>query len=264
MWFIDSGFTVSTGAAVIKLKGYGTPILPKTSDFALIFNNNALYFLCSCRWKRRNRWRRRLTGTNGDYFPTTSGSSFTYQFVPTRTTGTVDTFSVNVAQGLVTIDTLSYAKFGTNIQDTFYFAKDAVRGIYYALSTVDFDFTYLFDSLPNLFITYPFLKENAAKGDKWTSPEYGVVKYNGKKGVARADFTVSDKNISYTVPGSSLPSYSNVIVMQRDIMFKEEGSTTFTVILSGKSYYAKNYGMIDQVFTGINLSLSLYKQPVIK
>jgi hypothetical protein len=119
------------------------------------------------------------------------------------------------------------------------------------LSTVDFDFTYLFDSLPNMFITYPFLKENAAKGDKWSSPEYGVVKYNGKKGVARADFTVSDKNISYTVPGSSLPSYSNVIVMQRDIMFKEEGSTTFTVILSGKSYYAKNYGLIDQVFTGI-------------
>jgi hypothetical protein len=44
MWFIDSGFTVSAGPAVIKLKGYGTPILPKTTDFALIFNNNLCTF----------------------------------------------------------------------------------------------------------------------------------------------------------------------------------------------------------------------------
>src|SRR5882757_5427770 len=43
MWFLDSGFAISTGTTTIKLKGYGTPILPKTTDFALIFGNT----LCS-------------------------------------------------------------------------------------------------------------------------------------------------------------------------------------------------------------------------
>jgi hypothetical protein len=263
MWFIDSGFTVSTGPAVIKLKGYGTPILPKITDFALMFNNNLCTFSVTVGGSGGTGGGSG-TGTNGDYFPTTSGSSFTYQFSPTRITGTVDSFSVNVAEGQVIVDSLSYAKFGTAIQDTFYFAKDRTRGIYYALSTVDFDYVYLFDSLPSMFITYPFLKENAAKGDTWSSGEYGVVKYNGKKGIARADFTVADKNIPWTVTGSSLPSYSNVIVMKRDIMFKEEGSSTFTLIFSGNAYYAKNYGLIEQKFANPSLSLALYKAPIIK
>jgi hypothetical protein len=85
----------------------------------LIFNNNLCAFSVPVGGSGGTGGGGTGTGTNGDYFPTTSGSSFTYQFVPTRTTGTVDTFSVNVAEGLVTIDTLSYAKFGTNIQDTF-------------------------------------------------------------------------------------------------------------------------------------------------
>ncbi|MEO8171782.1 MAG: hypothetical protein ABI581_01815 [Sediminibacterium sp.] len=261
MWFLDSGFTVSTGAAVIKLKGYGTPILPKTSDFALIFNNNLCAFSVPVGGSGGTGGGTGSTGTNGDYFPTTSGSNFVYQYVPKL--GTIDTFSVNVAIGLATVDTLSYAKFGTSLQDTFYFAKDATRGIYYALSTVDFDYTYVFDSVPSFFITYPFLKENAAVNDTWSSIDYGTVKVGTERGVAKAVFTVMAKNISYTVAGTT---YSNVINMKREIFFKPEGSTAYNALplLSGNSYYAKNFGLIDQVFTGINQSVSLYQSPIIK
>ncbi|MES2329481.1 MAG: hypothetical protein V4539_07760 [Bacteroidota bacterium] len=264
MWFIDSGFTVSTGAAVIKLKGYGTPILPKNSDFALIFNNNLCSFtipVTGSGGTGGGGGGGTSTGTNGDYFPTTSGSNFVYQYVPKL--GSVDTFSVNVAVGLATVDTLNYAKFGTSLLDTFYFAKDASRGIYYALSTVDFDYTYVFDSVPSFFITYPFLKENAAVATTWESIEYGTVKVGSQRGVAKAVFTVMAKNTSYTIGGKT---YTNVINMKREIMFKAEGTTSFTTLLTGNSYYAKDYGLIDQVFpnTSPPQSVSLYQVPIIK
>lgn len=258
MWFIDSGFTVSTGAAVIKLKGYGTPILPKTSDFALIFNNNLCTFSVPVGGSGGTGGGGTGTGTNGDYFPTTSGSNFVYEYIPKL--GSVDTFSVNVAVGLVTVDTLSYAKFGTSLMDTFYFAKDATRGIYYALSTVDFDYTYLFDTVPNFFITYPFLKENAAVADTWSSIEYGPVWTGGTKGTAKAVFTVMAKNASYTVAGNT---YTNVINMKREVMFKPDNGN-YSVLLSGNSYYAKGYGLIDQVFPNISQSVSLYRAPIIR
>ena len=39
MWFLDSGFAISVGPSVVKIKGKGTPILGKKTDFFLIFNN---------------------------------------------------------------------------------------------------------------------------------------------------------------------------------------------------------------------------------
>ncbi len=256
MWFIDSGFTVSTGAAVIKLKGYGTPILNKTSDFALIFNNNLCAFSVPVGGSAGTGGTG--TGTNGDYFPTTSGSSFIYQYIPKL--GSVDTFSVKVAVGLVTVDTLSYAQFGTSLSDIFYFAKDATRGIYYALSTIDFDYTYLFDTVPSTFITYPFLKENAAVADTWSSIEYGPVWTGGVKGMSKAVFTVMAKNATYTIGGKT---YTNVINMKRDVMFKPDNGS-YSTLLSGNSYYAKGYGLIDQVFPNISQSVSLFQTPTIR
>ncbi len=261
MWFIDSGFAISTGAAVIKLKGYGTPILPKTSDFALMFNNNLCAFSVPVSGSGGTSGG---TGTNGDYFPTTSGSSFIYQYLPPL--GAIDTFSVNVANGLVTVDSLSYAKFGTSLKDTFYFAKNTTAGIYYAYSTVDFDYTFVFDTVPNFFINYAFLKENESIGVPWSSPEYGPVTTGtgstSQRGTAKAVFTIAAKNIQYTVAGKT---YSNVINVRREIMFEPQGSSTYSLFFSGNSYYAKGYGLIDQVFdTSPKQSVSLFSTPVIR
>ena len=273
MWFIDSGFTVSIGAAVIKLKGYGTPILPKTSDFALIFGNNLCNFSITATGTggtgggSGGGGTNTGTGTNGDYFPTTSGSKFVYQYIPK--VGGIDTFSVNVAVGLVAVDTLSYARFATSLLDTFYFAKDG-KGTYYALSTVDFDYTFIFDSVPNAFISYPFLKENASQGESWSTQDYGKVKYsNGttsQVGVSKATFTIDAKNANWNVTtGGTTKLYTNVIVVLRDIYFKPDGSTTYSKVFSGKSYYAKGYGLIDQVFTTTpSQTLTIYGIPVIK
>ena len=267
MWFIDSGFIVSPGSTTIKLKGYGTPILPKVTDFALLFNNTICGFSITVTGSGGTGGGTG-TGSKGDYFPTTSGSTWEYQYVPKL--GNTDKFTVTVAQDQVQVsgDPIIYSKFGTSIQDTFYFGKDGA-GKYYALSTVDFDYTFIFDSIPNNFISYVFLDENAAVGASWETANYGEVKLvsttNGTEyGVAKAVFTIISKNTSpgYTVGGQT---YTNVINVKRDIMFKANASSTYRLVLSGNSYYAKNYGLIDQVFTVTpSQSVSTTGQPVIK
>src|SRR6478609_5563256 len=114
MWFIDSGFTVSPGSTTIKLKGYGTPILPKITDFALMFNNTLCSFAINSSGSGDP-----VTGSKGDYFPTTSGSSWEYQYIPQMG---ADKFNVTVAQDQVKVtgDPIFYSKFGTSLLDTFY------------------------------------------------------------------------------------------------------------------------------------------------
>lgn len=259
MWFLDSGFAVSTGPSVIKLKGYGTPILPKTTDFVLIFNNNICSFSVPVSGSGTGG-SGGGTGSGGDYFPTTEGSSWVYQYVPKL--GTIDTFSVKVAAGQIVRDTLSYAQFATRLQDTFYFAKDG-KGTYYALSTVDFDYTLIFDTIPTFFISYPFLKESANVGESWSSTAQPGYWTGGQKGTAKAVFTIISKNTSnYTIGGKQ---YSNVINVKREIMFLPDNGTSYQTLMSGNSYYAKGYGLIDQVFnTTPAQSLSLFNVPVIK
>lgn len=257
MWFLDSGFTVTTGPATIKLKGYGTPILPKVTDFSLFLNNTLCAFSLTVGGTVSGGGGN-PTGSNGDYFPTTSGSTFAYAYSPA--VGGVTNFTVGVGVGLVPYNGLDYAKFGTDAQDTFYFAKDGL-GTYYALSTVDVDYTLLFDSYPNFFISYPFLKENANVGQSWESGEYGPVVFQGTQGTAKAVFEIVEKGASRTVGGKT---YTPVINVKRIIMFKPDSGTSYSALVEANSFYAKNYGLIDQVFKTFTQKVSLTAEPMIK
>jgi hypothetical protein len=260
MWFIDSGFTVTTGQVSLKIRGYGTPILPKITDFSLFFNNTLCTFSVNVGGTVSGGGTSGSTGSNGDYFPTTSGSSFAYAYSP-AIAGTTN-FTIGVGEGLVAYNGLNYAKFGTNSQDTFYFAKDGA-GVYYALSTIDFDYTLLFDSYPTgnaAYVSYPFLKEAANVGQTWETAEYAPVVFQGTKGTAKAIFSNAEKNISYTVGGKT---YTQVISVERIIMFKPDGGN-YSELVRGNSYYAKNFGLIDQVIKTYSQKVSLTATPIIK
>ena len=262
MWFLDSGFAISTGANVIKLKGYGKPILPKTTSFTVYFNNNVCAFSVSVNGSATGSGGGSgSSGSGNDYFPTTTGSVWTYQYIPKL--GNIDTFRVTVASGQIIRDTLSYAQFGTSLLDTFYFAKDG-KGTYYALSSVDFDYTFLFDTIPKFYISYPFLKENAAVGEPWESGTYGPVWTNGNRGTAKAVFTIISKNTVPHTMGNKI--YSNVINVKRDIKFlSDNAGSTYQILISGNSYYAKGYGLIDQIIGAAPSQLvSLFRTPTIK
>jgi hypothetical protein len=265
IWFIDSGFVVSAGQTAIKLKGKGTPSLAKQSDFAIYFGNNLCNFTVTTTGTGGSSGGGGGTTGNQDYFPLTFGSSWVYQYLPPI--GTLDTFTVRIAPDLVQVpgETLLYYQFGTPRQDTFYFAKSN-SGDYYALSTLDFDYTLLFESFPN-FISYIFLKPGAAVTDSWTTAEWGKVKVRvsqtaTEEGYAKAIFTIVGKDITHTVHGKQ---YTNVINVKREIQFKPDGGSYRTLII-GNSYYAKGYGLIDQVLgSGAGAqNVPLYKLPDIK
>jgi hypothetical protein len=260
MWFQDSGFVLNTGAVKVSVKGYGKPLLPKTSVFTLRFNGTSCSFVVTS------------TGSGGgggggggdDYFPTTTASNWTYKYDPKIQS--LDTFRVTVAEETLTIDSLEYFKFGTSLEDTLLFAKNSSIGNYYALSTIDFDYVYIFDSLPGYLITYPFLKERAAINESWETQEYGIVKLvTGsveELGVSKAIFTiVSKNNVPYTIGGNT---YQNVIAVKREIQFKPTNGI-FRSVLSGISYYAKGFGLIDQVIGVVpnSLSIPITRQPTI-
>lgn len=267
MWFLDSGFVVSAGQTAIKLKGKGTPILDKQSDFTVFFGNN----LCSFSITVTNSTGGSSGGSSNstEYFPTTVGSKWVYDYVPDlQSTPVIDTFLVQVASGQIQVpnDSVTYSKFATSLLDTFYFGKSA-SGNYYAYSTVDFDYAMIFEETPNFYISYPFLKPNAANNTSWYSQEYGKVKLRisasvVQEGYARAKFTVIDNNTVHTVHGYP---YTNVIQMKREIFFRQDGSTTETLVIDGYSYYAKGWGLIDQVLgSKPDLATPLYRKPVIK
>ncbi|MCA6474835.1 MAG: hypothetical protein IM541_03200 [Chitinophagaceae bacterium] len=259
IWFRDSGFVLQTGAKTVGVRGFGKPLLPKTSVFTLKFNGTFCNFPVT------------TTGSGGsggggtDYFPTTEASNWTYEFIPNI--GNLDTFRITVAEDTLTIDSLTYYQFGSSLGDTLYFAKNSTIGNYYALGTPEFDYVYIFDSIPNFPLLYPFLKESAAVNENWETSEYGTVKLEVSPGVfeygdTKAKFTIVSKNSApYTVGGNT---YQNVIAVKREIWFKPNQGI-YRMILVGTSYYAKGFGLIDQVI-GITpnvQNISITRQPVI-
>lgn len=237
MWFIDSGFALTTGATTVKLKGNGKPILPNRADFVLTFNNSFCAFSVISSTTGGSGG-----GTSNDYFPTTLNSNWTYEYLPKL--GTLDTFRVVATNQTIFADNKVFRQYSTDpLGEAYYFSKDNA-GNYYAYSTVDFDYLFIFDSIPSTFISYPFLKDNVAVGTSWESPEYGKVKIGNDVGISKAVFTIVGKGISYSVLGTM---YTDVIDVKRSIQFKKDGTNTFTTVIEGNTYYAKGVGMIDQV-----------------
>ena len=259
MWFRDSGFVLQTGAKSVSVRGFGKPLLPKTSVFTLKFNGTFCSFTVTTSGSGGSG------GGGTDYFPTSEASNWTYKYIPNI--GNLDTFRVTVADDTFDIDSLTYYQFGRSLGDTFYFAKNSNIGNYYALSTPEFDYVYIFDSIPNFLLLYPFLKESAAVNEDWETPEYGTVKLEATPGVieygdTKAKFTIVSKNtVPYTVGGNT---YQNVIAVKREIWFKPNQGT-YRMILSGISYYAKGFGLIDQVIgiTPNTRNISITRQPTI-
>lgn len=252
MWFIDSGFALTTGLATVKLKGHGKPILPNRADFVLTFNSS----FCAFSVISSTTGGSSGSGSSSDYFPNTLYSNWTYEYLPKL--GTLDTFRVTVTNQTVLFDNKVFKQFDINpLNEAYYFSKDN-SGNYYALSTTDFDYLFIFDSIPNTFISYPFLKDNVAVATTWESAEYGKVKFGSEIGVSKAVFTIMGKGVSHTVLGTT---YSDVISVKREIRFKPDGGS-YRSLIEGTAYYAKGVGLIDQVVPAAGQSVSMKRKQI--
>jgi hypothetical protein len=236
LWFIDSGYALVTGPAVIKLKGYGQPILPVTSSY--LINNNAK----GCGFS--------ITAASADdYLPSTNASTWRFQYVPAvLSTGgaKIDSFDVTVTPPTITYNSRTYIQYATSLLDTFYFAKQS--NDYYEFGTPDFDYTFVFDKVDN-FAEYIYLKTNQPVGTTWESITPVGVSYGAawgltsKTGLAKDVFTIVEVNLPHTVAGIT---FQNVIGVRRDIMFQETGTTNYIKEMDGIAWYAKGVGLIDQ------------------
>jgi hypothetical protein len=236
MWFLDSGYALVTGPTVIKLKGFGQPILPIVSTFLINNNSNGCGFS--------------ITATAGDdYLPSTNASSWRFQYIPAvlnKLGAKIDSFDVIVTPPTIPYNGRTYIQYATSLLDTFYFAKQG--NDYYEFGTPDFDYTFVFDKVDN-FMDYMYLRTNQPLGTTWTSPEVGVsygAAWGGisKTGLAKDIFTIVGVNQPHTVAGNT---FQNVITVHREIMFEETGTTTFIKEMDGLAMYAKGVGLIDQV-----------------
>lgn len=247
-WFRDSGFVSATGERNIQVIGRGTPAIGGvTANFVLELNNSVCFFSVPV-----------LTGTGItppppspllNYLPTTTNSTWVYEYLPTiagldsvrqRNTGLTLTVSGN-----------TFFKYATTyfttppVIDTFFYSKDNT-GNYFTISTPDFDFYPLFDSAGSL-VQYPYLRSEVAAGTNWLTDSIGV-KIGNDVGFARARLTVFQKGQTRAVLGTT---YTNVIQMKREILFRRNNQTTFQVVEEGDSFYAPNVGLIDQsIITG--------------
>jgi hypothetical protein len=236
MWFLDSGYALVTGPTVIKLKGFGQPILPNVSTY--LINNNAQ----GCGFT--------ITAISAeDYLPSSNASSWRFQYIPAVISAggaKIDSFDVTVTPPTIPYNGRTYIQYATSLLDTFYFAKQS--NDYYEFGTLDFDYTFIYDKVDN-FIEYIYLKTNQPVGTTWESPAVGV-SYGGswglpsKTGLAKDVFTIVGINQIHTVAGNAFP---NVISVRRDIMFQETGTTNYIKVMDGTAWYAKGVGLIDQV-----------------
>ncbi len=235
MWFLDSGYALVSGPTVIKLKGFGQPILPTVSNFLINNNSHGCGFIIAA-------------DAGDDYLPSTDASSWRFQYIPAVQSisgATIDSFDVKVTPPQIIYNSKNYIQYATSLLDTFYFAKQS--NDYYEFGTLDFDYTFVFDKVDN-FIEYIYLKTNQPVGTTWESPTIGV-NYGAAwglpsvSGTVKDVFTIVSENTTHAVAGNT---FQNVIGVRRDIMFQATGTTSYIKVMDGTAWYAKGIGLIDQ------------------
>ncbi|MEN9598347.1 MAG: hypothetical protein RL596_658 [Bacteroidota bacterium] len=263
MWFLDSGFALSTGATTVKLKGKGTPLLPGSSDFIVSFGNSFCKFTVTT-----------LGPNNGsstlDYLPITANGLIVYQLIPgiqLSNATTLDSFPATISPNSFVsgfVPPRTYYKYETlTLGGENYYSKDG-NGNYFTIGTPEFEYLSVYDYIQNN-IEYVYLKDNVNTGNSWMTDTVRAGLVLGSNitdttfGFAKLGHTIISKNLTVSLLGNG---YSNVIQVRRDLLFRANTSSKYDTIVTGQLFYAKGIGLIDQVIgTGSNTqSLTIKRQ----
>lgn len=232
-YFKDSGFVASTGLQTIRLKAIGTPTSTIQSTFSISFGSGNLSGFCSFTVDA-------VAGSGvvnptvpfGDYFPTTTGSNWTYTL-----NVTTDTLRFTADASTSTVGGNTYTNFVVTTdgeRDTLRYRKGA--GLYYEYGNIDF--LGAFDTVYSN-IDFIFLKDNEPSGATWESNEV-TAEAGGIVGKSKIKFTIIGKNVNYTINGVSVDS---VIRVQRELMFQPTGGS-YSVYNTMTMNYAKRRGLL--------------------
>lgn len=247
-WFSDSGFIITTGLQTVKIKGHGKPLLPMVTTKTISFDSTFCQVNINCGLLPLS--------TNNDYFPTTTGSNWTYYYGANVT----DTSVTSVTNLYAIIGLNAYSIFSdqypTSPSDTTIYRKDG-NGNYY-------QHTKLLDS-SSTWIDYPFLKDNLTVGSYWESDTVqGIL--NGQNVTMKYGFTISAQNTTATFNGVT---YSNVIIVKENPYLKLSSDPPSAFILQSQSSdyssYAKGIGWISTTYpNNSNYDITALRMPNIQ
>ena len=243
MWFIDSGYVVTTGDKVIKLKGKGRPFATGTTDFKFYFGTSSCSFSLTVGGPNN--------GTNtATYLSTTPNGWIRYGLTPgfsLQGGGSLDTFRTTISPYNFSYLGKNYFKYETTpTLDTLAFTGRNSIGEYFKLGTPEFDYFYIYDTVLNN-ISYVYLKDNVAKDVTWNSDEVrvGIRQQSGSMlyGQARLKFTIIDVNQTGIYLGIPM---TDIIKVKREMQFLIPGDPSFTTLLVAEVSYAKGIGLLEQ------------------
>ena len=220
--------TLALGAQQITLIATGTP----TVAGAFIYKPNIIGpcdFSVTC-----------VAGpppvVNGDYFPLTANSWWSYDIV-----GRPDTI-YNFVYGTKVYNGNTYTEVQQNYQggpvDTTHYRKSGNNYFEWVISDA-YSAQFGFDNPATVDIN--FLKENAATGTTWQSGPYSGTVGGTTSVDLRYDFKIENANTSLTVNGKN---YTNVIYVSVTVQLKVAPSPAYTAVEKNEFYYAKGIGLI--------------------
>lgn len=228
--FSGSGTVAGTGTQTIILTATGTPVNEGTDTFTVTAGTSTCTFTVTVT----------PTGIQGDYFPLTAGSWWSYDdmFFPGDTLKMLNATTA-------TIGSNTYRLFKEYDND-----EQVVDTSYYRRAGDDyFDYTYTDAFTGSLFDVEQkedllFLKQTLATGETWTQGPYtGTI--NGINTSLRYIFTCTNANASVTVNGKSFTNVYHITINPE----KNNGSGYVATGEVIEMFYAKGIGLIDTKIT---------------
>lgn len=230
--FSGTGNFTTTGVQNVILTGTGTPIDSALFTYSVSFKSSTCDFQI-----------RYLPGTTpppppvGDYFPTTPGSFWVYEYSDMTTQDSVLT-SVN--NNMTVINGNTYTIFLTDaipasgVSDTTNYRK--ANGEYFEA----LDIYKYFEIDAPVTVEYSFLKDNVPAGTKYKSPEY-TAQVSGVPITGYIETTILDKAATADVNGTT---YNDVIKVKNEYFITLVAGFPAVSQWVEERWYARGIGLI--------------------
>jgi hypothetical protein len=231
--FSKTGVFTNTGVQTVLLTATGTPTAAGVFDFTPSASGSSCKFSVTC------------TGTppvpNGDYFPLTANSWWSYDEV--SLTDTIRNNVIGTKSYNGSIYTEVEGNFAGFPQDTLHYRKSGNN--YFQWGVTDgYSAQFSFDVAQ--FADINFLKENAVTGTTWQSAEYSGT-LGGSPANLQYDFKIESANTNITANGIN---YTNVIYVSVTAKVKI-APLPYTAFEKNEFYYAKGIGLVKVKYNDI-------------
>lgn len=230
IYFTGTGSVSGTGVTPITLMGNGTPMNPGQFTLQVRFKTSACSFVVPVYAVAQ--------GNNGDYFPTTAGSNWTY-ISSDPAAGPGDTANQVATNTLANISGQSYNLFELRYplgKDSSYFRKGG--GDYWEYA--DLDVAGVADAPAAG--AYVFLKDNVPAGTTWTSTE-ATAPVAGVPARFRLRLQILEKDVKVLIDNKIYVNTIKVNTTQQ----VETAPGTWTDLFAYQTWFAKGIGLVNVV-----------------